>query len=135
MSVAPYLSFNGECREAMSFYQQVFGGTNLQIIAYGDQPVEGMEAMAEKVMHSEMQIDGTPLMAADSPMGQAQKAGNVSVMHAPKDFEDGRRKFEALAEGGQVAMPFGPTFWTAGFGMVADRFGIFWMLSVPGQPQ
>jgi PhnB protein len=129
MTVAPYLSFNGQCREAMTFYAEVFGETDLTFLKYGDQPVEGMEAMAERIMHSDLKIDGALLMAADSPMGRAQSAGNVSVMHDPADVASGKAKFDRLAEGGTVTMPFAPTFWSPGFGMVTDRFGIHWMFS------
>ena len=129
MTVAPYLSFNGQCREAMTFYAEVFGATDLQFMAYGDNPMPGMEAMADKVMHSDMKIEGGWLMGADSPMGQDAAAGNVSVMHDPADVVSGKARFDRLAEGGEVTMPFEATFWSPGFGMVRDRFGIHWMFS------
>lgn len=133
MTVAPYLSFNGQCREAMTFYQKVLGGTGLQFMTYGEQPMPGMEHMKDRIMHSDMKIDGALLMGADSPMGQDSASGNVSVMHDPANVEEGKRTFDALAEGGEVVMPFSPTSWSPGFGMVKDRYGIFWMLST--QPQ
>ena len=129
MTVAPYLSFNGQCREAMTFYSEVFGGSGLELLKYGDQPVEGMEAMADRIMHSVLQIDGAWLMGADSPMGRDQPPGNVSVMHDPVDVTSGKAKFDRLAEGGEVTMPFEKTFWSPGFGMVRDRFGIHWLFS------
>lgn len=130
MTVAPYLSFNGQCREAMEFYLKVFRGRDLNVMTYGENPMPGLDPkMKDRVMHSDLWIDDALLMAADSPMGQDQQTGNVSVMHDPKDVADGRAKFDALAEGGQVTMPFQETFWSPGFGMVTDRFGIHWMFS------
>jgi PhnB protein len=134
MTVAPYLSFNGQCREAMEFYREVFEGTGLSLMRYGDQPVEGMEAMADRIMHSDLKIDGALLMAADSPMGRDQGPGNVSVMHDPVDVTSGKAKFDRLAEGGEVTMPFQKTFWSPGFGMVRDRFGIHWLFSTQVSP-
>ena len=135
MTIAPYLSFNGQCAEAMNFYAEVFDGTDLALMRYGDQPMEGMEAMADRIMHSDLKIDGAWLMASDSPMGQDQAAGNVSVMHDPADVESGKRKFDRLAEGGEVTMPFQQTSWSPGFGMLRDRFGIHWMFSTQGAPE
>lgn len=135
MTIAPYLSFNGQCAEAMTFYREVFGGTDLGFLTYGDSPEgKAMEGMAERIMHSDMRIDGALLMASDSPMGIDQPPGNVSVMHDPADVTSGKAKFARLAEGGEVTMPFQPTSWSPGFGMVRDRFGIHWMFSTqPGQ--
>jgi PhnB protein len=119
----------------MAFYAEVFGGTDLSLMRYGDNPMEGMETMADRIMHSDLKIDGALLMAADSPMGQDQAPGNVSVMHDPADVESGKRKFDRLAEGGEVTMPFQKTFWSPGFGMVRDRFGIHWMFSTQPSPE
>lgn len=135
MTIAPYLSFNGQCREAMTFYLKVFAGRDLNVMTYGENPMPGMDPkMTDRVMHSDLSIDDALLMGADSPMGQDQQAGNISVMHDPKDIEDARAKFDALAEGGQVTMPLQETSWSPGFGMVIDRFGIHWMFSTAPKP-
>jgi PhnB protein len=134
MTVAPYLSFDGQCREAMTFYREVFGGTELNLMPYSAQPVPGMEAMADRIMHSDMKIDGAWIMAADSPGGGDLAPGNVSVMHDPVDVASGKAKFDRLAEGGEVTMPFAKTFWSPGFGMVRDRFGILWLFSTRAGP-
>ena len=130
MTVAPYLSFNGTCREAMTFYADVFGGTDLGFMTFGDSPEgSGIAAMKDKIMHSDVRIDGALLMASDSPMDRDQAPGNVSVMHDPVDVDTDRAKFDRLAEGGEVTMPFQKTSWSPGFGMVRDRFGITWTFS------
>ena len=132
--IAPYIGFNGRCREAMSFYAEVFGATDLTFSTFGEAPpMPGMDpAMKDQIMHSEMTIGGSKLMGADGPTSVLGQGSVVSVMHGPKDGPSGQAVFDRLAEGGEVVMPYQKTFWSEGFGMVKDRFGISWMISAPG---
>jgi PhnB protein len=132
--IAPYIGFAGRCREAMTFYAEVLGATDLNITTFAEgPPVPGIgEDMKDKVMHSEMSIDGGKLMGADGPASVIGEGSMVSVMHAPADAATGQRIFDRLAEGGELMMPYQRTFWSEGFGMLKDRFGISWMISAPG---
>ncbi|MBS0564658.1 MAG: VOC family protein [Proteobacteria bacterium] len=135
MSFSPYLHFQGNCAQAMQAYAEIFGATDLQIMRYADAPpMTGVPAAKapDKVMHSHMTVGGQALMASDFPdhmQGEPQAA--VSVSHMVADVARGRAVFDRLAEGGAVIMPFGPTFFSKGFGMVKDRFGTHWMIMGP----
>jgi PhnB protein len=132
---SPYLAFAGNCREAFTRYQQIFGG-ELMLMDATEMP-EGSDVPAGKerwIVHGALQVDGQLLMGADDITGSfdGQNRGmctNVTVA------EVGRAKevFEALAEGGQVQMPLAETFFSPGFGMLVDRFGTPWMV-VTDQP-
>lgn len=132
MSFDPYIHFQGNCREAMQAYAEIFGGT-LQLLTYAEAPGALPEALgSDRIMHATLILGARVLMASDFPPGMdgdPQQA--VSISHTAADDATGRRIFDALATGGAVMMPFGPTFWSTGFGMVKDRFGTHWMVSGP----
>ena len=131
----PYLHFRGTCAEAMRYYAGVLGGTDLQMMPYGDMPpAEGQPPVTEpdRVLHAQMTAMGTTLMASDFPPGVAgdpQQA--VSVMLVPATVAEGRRLFEALKGGGVIA-DYGPTFFSKGFGMAKDQFGTHWIIGAAG---
>ena len=133
MTIVPYLHFQGNCAEAMQFYADVFGGTDLQIARYSDAPEGTFAPPSDRVMHSSLVAGDAVLFASDFPEGMAgdpQQA--VSICFNVPDVATGEPIFERLSgEGGAVIMPYGPTFWTDGFGMVKDRFGTHWMISAP----
>lgn len=136
MSFVPYLHFQGDCAEAMRFYAEVFGATDLEITTYADAPGDIGFGPSERVMHASLTTAGGALMASDFPEGMdgdPQKA--VSVMHPVDDAPSGQALFDRLLRGGDVILPFGATFWSAGFGMVRDRFGTHWMIAAPANPQ
>lgn len=126
----PYLSFDGTCKQAMKFYEQVLGAKLEALITYGempqgDQPVP--PSHAGRVMHAYLVGPGFTLMAGDAPPG-AKYAGIQGVMLTltyPTAAE-GKRVFNALADGGAVTMPLQETFWAEAFGMVSDKFGVPW---------
>jgi PhnB protein len=132
MSFDPYLHFQGNCREAMTAYHEVFGGT-LELLPYSAAP-EASAGMAgsDRIMHAALTLEGRVLLASDFPPGFAgEPQAAVTVSHiAPSDSE-ARRVFAALAPGGAVLMDYAPTFWSDGFGMLKDRFGTHWMVSAP----
>jgi PhnB protein len=130
----PYLHFQGTCAEAMRFYAEVFGATDLQMMDYADTPAEaGMPKMpGGRVMHSQMTTPGGVLMASDYPPGQdGAPQGSVSLMLAPKTVAEGRRLFDSL-KGGAVVVDYGPTFFSKGFGMMVDQFGTHWIVGAAG---
>ncbi|MFV0293571.1 MAG: VOC family protein [Paracoccus sp. (in: a-proteobacteria)] len=139
MSFTPYLSFQGECAEAFSTYGRIFGATPT-ISRFSDAPASpDLPSLPDEqknwVMHAQiLTSDGAMLMGADMPPqfgGQKQAGISVAVWRANPD--EARRIFDSLAEGGDVTMPFGPTFFAQGFGICRDRFGTSWMVST-GDP-
>ena len=141
MQLITSLSFNGQCREAFEFYAQVLGGEITAAHPYG----EGGPDMKidpkykDWLMHCWLQIGDQAIMGADMWSGFApniEKPRNgFDVAWHSKDGAEARRVFEALSEGGKVGMPFGPTFWSPGFGSLTDRFGVPWMVNTIPEAQ
>jgi PhnB protein len=132
----PYVNFQANAREAMEFYQSVFGG-ELNVMGFGDipgMPVE--EADKNKVMHSQLNADnGMVLMAADTPshMEFAAFNGSISLSGGPEDEATLTGYFKALGEGGQVPQPLEKAPWGDTFGMLVDKFGVSWLMNIAGE--
>ncbi len=136
MPTIPYIHFDGHCAEALTHYADVFGGTDLQMMRYSDAP-DMPEAMKDpnRIIHGQVTLGGGVLMASDYPPGMAgEKQAAVSIMQSVGSVAAGQAIFDRLADGGQVVQAFGPSFFSPGFGMVTDRFGTHWMLSVMPEP-
>lgn len=137
MSIDPYLFFSGNCREAFTRYHEVLGGT-LEIMTHADLP-EGAEPMPgaepHHVMHAAIDLgeDGW-LFGSDDPTGDDGPKVGLAVSYTAPDDATTKRVFEQLAEGGEVQMPLGATFWASSFGACVDRFGISWMVSSAHAP-
>lgn len=138
MSLHTYLFFTNTTREAMTRYQEILGG-QLDIMAVSDMP-EGeaeqmpFEAPPDMVMHAALTLDdGALLMASDDPTGDGSGVKGAAVNLTITDQDEARRIFEALADGGDVDMPLGETFWSPLFGSCTDRFGVAWMVNVDGE--
>jgi PhnB protein len=129
-SVTTYIHFNGTCREAMSFYQQCFGG-ELQLKSYPDASGQPSADPNAPIMHAELSgPSGPALMASDaSPDHTVQAGNNFSVAVECDSLAEIDRLFAAVAAGGQVRMPLGDMPWGARFGMLNDRFGIQWLFN------
>jgi PhnB protein len=134
MAFRPYLAFAGNCREAFTRYQQIFGG-ELVLLAAGDIPADAGPppegTAADAVMHAALMAPDGLLMGADDPSGGF--TGTVHGMCVNCNVADGveaKRVFDALSEGGSVQLPLGETFFSPAFGMCTDRFGTPWMISV-----
>ncbi len=133
MSFIPYLHFRGDCAEAMSFYAEVFNAGPPTLMRYADAPPGTVPATSQRIMHSQIDLPDGPLMASDFPDGtEGDRQTAVSVMHVPKDADAAQRVFDRLADGGDVGVPLGPTFFSPAFGMVKDRFGTHWMVAAWG---
>ena len=132
-----YIFFNGNCAEAMRFYEKTLGAKMETYLTYGQGPMpEGCPAGAEnQVMHACLLVDGRRLMASDMlpQYGQKDMAG-FSVSLTYDTAEEARRIFDALSAGGTVTMPLGKTFWAEAFGSFTDRFGTPWMVNGALQP-
>lgn len=123
-----YLTFDGNCREAMSFYAHALGAA-VQIMPFADMP-EPPEGMGDRVMHARIHIGAATLMASDTMTGMPFHQGNnFSISVDCEDREEVSRLYTALGEGGQATMTPQDTFWGAYFGMLQDRFGVQWMLN------
>ena len=133
MQIAPYVSFNGQCEEALAFYTKALGGKVTALMRFEGSPMaEKMPAgWGRKVMHANFQAEGAEFMASDGMPGMPAPAygGITMAVYIPKDKDKAERVFNALAEGGKVTMPFAPPFWGGHFGMLTDRFGVPWMVS------
>lgn len=133
MQVNPYLFYNGNCEAAFKFYEKVLGAKIEMMLthesALPDTPTP--PEWKKKIMHGRISIDGEVLMASDAPPGHFHQPQGFSVSLMVEDPTAAERRFEALSEGGSVSMPFGKTFFSRGFGMCVDRFGIPWMVNCP----
>jgi PhnB protein len=136
MSFDPYIHFTGTCAQAMTAYQAIFGGT-LQLTRYGEAPDATPEAKAsDLIMHAALTLNGRMLLASDFPPGfPGERQQAVTISHIAPTTEEGARLYDMLVEGGVQVMPYAPTFWSDGFGMLKDRFGTHWMISAPWRQQ
>ncbi len=135
MVVQPYLFFEGRCEEALAFYGQVFGARVEMLMRFKDSPDPSAAEMSpgdgDKVLHASFRIGETELMASDG-MAQGQpKFEGIALSVTAKDPAEADRLCAALAAGGKVQMAPAKTFFSPRFGMVADRFGVSWMVMVP----
>lgn len=137
MKIQSYLFFDGQCEEAIEFYVGALGARLDMLMRYDespDPPPPGMvpDGWGRKVMHASMTIGESELMFSDSPSESETGAFNgFNLALTVPDAAAAQRTFDNLAQGGQVRMPLGPTFWSPCFGMVTDRYGVGWMVMVP----
>ena len=135
MQVQPYLFFDGRCAEAVEFYKRVLGAEVTMLMRFKDSPEPPQPGMvppgaADKVMHASLRIGDATLLVSDGRcQGRPSFQGFALSLTAP-DEAAAERLFAALGEGGEVRMPLAKTFFAARFGMVADRFGVSWMILV-----
>jgi PhnB protein len=134
MGIEPYLFFNGRCDEAVEFYKKALGAEVLMLMRYKESPEPPPPGMVpagwdNKIMHTSLRIGNANLMASDGCSDGVNFQG-FSLSLTVANEAEAKRAFTALSDGGQVQMPLGKTFWSPCFGMVADRFGVGWMVSV-----
>jgi PhnB protein len=133
MQINPYLFYNDNCEAAFKFYEKVLGA-KIEVLLRNEEGPAEMASSPErkkKIMHGRISIDGQVLMASDAPPEHFHKPQGFSVSLTIKDPAEAERKFKALSEGGRPNMPFGKTFFSKGFGMCVDQFGIPWMVNSP----
>jgi PhnB protein len=135
MFVQPYLNFEGRCEEALEFYRKALGAEILRMMRYKESPDPNSKSMVppgseNKVLHASFRVGESTLMASDGRcQGRATFEG-IMLTISVKDAAQADRLFAALSDGGQVHMPQAKTFFSPRFGMLADRFGINWMVLV-----
>jgi PhnB protein len=129
----PYLFYNGNCEAAFKYYEKVLGG-KIDFLMRADEGPADMKPSPgheKKIMHVRMSIGSTVLMASDAPPDHFHKPQGFAVSLTVHDVAEAEKKFKALADGGSENMPFGKTFFSKGFGMCIDQFGIPWMVNSP----
>ncbi len=133
--VRPYLNFEGRCEEALEFYRAHLGAEIVEMMRMKDSPEPCPDGSmppetGNKVMHALFKIGESTLMASDCRCSGEAKFHGISLAYNPPDEAIAGRAFAALADGGEVCMPLGKTFWSPCFGVVNDRFGVTWMMNV-----
>jgi PhnB protein len=135
MQIQPYLFFDGRCEEAAEFYRRALGAEVTMLLRYKDSPDPPPPGMVppgseNKVMHLSMKIGESTVLASDGHCTGTPSFRGFSLSLTARDEAEAARLFAALAEGGEVRMPLGRTFFSPSFGMLADRFGVAWMVYV-----
>ncbi len=131
LRLEPYLFFDGRCEEALDFYHRALGAEVTSLMRFKDSPEPNTSGSdPNKVMHASMRLGGTTVMVSDGRCSGTPNFQGFALTLAAATIADADRLFAALADGGQVQMPLGETFFAPRFGMVADRFGVSWMVIV-----
>lgn len=134
MAVEVYINFNGNCRDAVNFYAQVFGSEKPQIMTFGDVPPDPQFTLPEQaknlVMHTRLNINGSTVMFSDIYPGMPFIEGNnISLVIVSANMDDIKSLFNKLKDGGSVGMDLQETFWSKCYGSLTDKFGIQWQFS------
>ncbi len=135
LQIQPYLFYNGRAEEAIEFYQRELGAEKVMLMRYRESPEPpppgsmppGTE---DKVMHAEIRIGGNAVLISDGHCDAQGKFENFALTLVVATVAEAQRRFAALSKGGKVLMPLGKTFFSPQFGMVADKFGVMWMVLV-----
>jgi PhnB protein len=133
MQVQPYLFFNGRCEEAVEFYRKAVGAEVVELMRFKQNPEPSSMCSpsdVDKVMHMSFRIGQTTILASDGRCAGQPKFEGFALSLTVPDVAAAEGLFAALGEGGQVQMPLSKTFFSASFGMLADRFGVSWMIYV-----
>jgi len=133
MHVQPYLNFDGSCAEALDFYKKTLGAEINMMMRFADSPTPPDPGMVppgseDKIMHAQFMIGASTIMASDGRCTGKPMFQGVSLSVSADDDSSAERMFAELAQGGQVQMAMTTTFFAARFGMVADKFGVSWMI-------
>jgi PhnB protein len=132
MQLIAHLNFNGNCKEAFTFYAEILGGNITLMMTQGESPMGDKvpAEMKDKIMHATLQVPGGGvLMGGDHPQGKKVQPVGFCVSAQVGDQAEAERIFKGLSDGGQVQMQFQKTFWSPGFGMCIDKFEVPWMVN------
>ena len=132
MQLTPYIMFNGQCEEALKFYEKALGGQIKDLMRFEGTPGEKMAKDKNKVMHSHFAVNGNVLFMASDSGQDGTGSASGGMVHLSLNFTDAgsiQNVFAKLADGGTTTMPLQDTFWGATFGMLTDRYGINWMFN------
>jgi PhnB protein len=138
MLLQPYLFFDGRCEEAIAFYKAAIGAEPGMLMRFGeapDPPPPGTmpPGSESKIMHGELKVGDSLLMVSDGHCAGAARFEGFGLSLQARDEAHAAQLFAALGDGGEVRMPLGKTFFSPAFGMVVDRFGVLWLVVVPGE--
>jgi len=136
MQVTTYLAFDGDCRQAFEMYERVLGGKITFMMTQGESPMgeQTQPEWKDKIMHAALETPGGGVIqGADHPQGRKVDPAGFCVSVQMDHKADAERIFKALADGGKTQMEFQQTFWSPGFGMCIDKFGVPWMVNTAGQ--
>jgi len=130
LGIKPYITFNGNCEEAINFYAECLGGTIAGIHRAGDSPMATPDMDPNKIFHTTLMVGDSAIMASDSFGPESPNIGNnISLAIGGEDLAAADEMFNKMAEGGTVIMPMAETYWAARFGMLTDKYGINWMFN------
>ncbi len=130
MKLIAYLSFTGNCEEALNFYKNAFDGEIIQLGRYGESPMESPEEIKDKIIHGRLQFGDILIMASDVMNEKPVQQGDSISLSVECDTNEQLEKvFSKMAEGGKITMPLQDQFWGAKFGMLTDKFGFKWMFN------
>jgi PhnB protein len=134
MEIQPYLFFDGRCEEAIEFYRKTVGAKEIMKLRFKDNPEPDPQCQPpggeNKIMHARLQIGDATVLASDGRCGGKPNFQGFALSLTVASPAEAEKVFKALGEGGQVQMPLGKTFFSPAFGMLADRFGVMWMVYV-----
>lgn len=138
MLVQPYLMFNGRCEEAIAFYRKAIGAEVEMMMRFKEAPEPPPPGMVpanwgDKVMHASMKVGDAVVMASDGCAAEGPTFKGISLTLVVANEAEADSKFGGLSEGGQVTMPLAKTFFAKRFGTLTDKFGVSWMVIVPGE--
>ncbi len=130
MPVTPYLFLDGRCEEAIEFYKKNLGAEVQMLMRFKEAPMDQKcsAGSENKIMHACLKVNGAPVMLSDGQAKNNPEFKGFSLSLDAKEADEGKRMFDALSQGGQVQMPLMETFFAKSFGMVADKFGVGWMI-------
>lgn len=137
MSIQPYLFLDGKCEEAIEFYKQALDAKVEMLMRFGDspEPPQGMApGMEKKVMHATLKVGTDVILASDGQCGGKPSFQGFALSLTLDDAAEAEKRFKALSAGGRVDMPLTKTFFSPSFGMLADKFGVSWMVYVQPKP-
>ncbi|MDC8005678.1 VOC family protein [Aureisphaera galaxeae] len=138
MKLNTYLTFNGNCEEAMNFYKEILNGEFTTFMRFGEAPPNAFPVADEHkdlVMHCTLEFGEATLMASDTNQPEHLVTGSNYHLSIGTDVTKGEAAFNALSEGGQILMPYADVFWGGKFGMLVDKYGIQWMVSSDHKPE
>lgn len=131
MRISPHLCFDGQCRQAMQLYQQTLGGTIQTMLTYGETPAASSldPQWHDRIVHATLLLDDIELTGVDMLPGSYQRPQGFFVTVTVTGAAHAKVVFDALSAGGTIQMPFQQTFWSTGFGVLVDRFGVPWEIN------
>jgi PhnB protein len=134
MPIEPYLNFDGRCEEAIEFYKKALGAEVAMLMRVSDSPEQPPGGIApgteNKIMHASLRIGDATIMLSDGYCKGTQTFSGITLSLTVPNEAAADRAFNALSDGGNIHMPLSRTFFSPRFGMVADRFGVPWMIIV-----